>query len=421
MPWNDLPSPRDPFDSMSRRRFLKGAAVLAATQPAFALAKGQAKAVKGTILAYVGTYSSQMGAEGGKGNGGGIYLFQMDPSTGALSPRGSFADGSNPTWLAFDASQTHLYAANEIPNFQGTNSGSVSAFSIDRSKGHLTLLNTVSSHGVGPAHLSVHPSGKYVLVANYGGGSVAVLPIQSNGELGSATDVKVDAGTLGSTKATSAPPGSFAISGHDSPHAHMIQSDPAGQFVLVSDLGVDQIFIWKFDVQKGTLTANDPASTQLPSGDGPRHFYFHPNGRWLYSLQEEASTMVLFDYDAPRGRLTARQTISTLPKRFAGTNFTSEVMVSPDGKFLYAANRVHDSIAYFSIGEAGVLKFAGESWTRGDYPRGFGIDPTGNFLYSCNQKGDAVTTFRINRETGNLTFTGQYTPVGSPTIIVFLG
>jgi 6-phosphogluconolactonase (cycloisomerase 2 family) len=344
----------------------------------------------------------------------------MDPSTGALSPRELFADGSNPSWLAFDPSRTHLYAANETATFQGINSGSVSAFSIDRSSGHLALLNTVSSQGAGPAHLSVHPSGKYVLVANYAGGTVAVLPIRPNGELGSAIDVKEDVGTLGPTQATSAPPGSFAISGHDRPHAHMIQADPTGRFVLASDLGLDQILIWKFHIQKGRLTANNPAFVRLPPGDGPRHFAFHANGQWLYSLQEEASTLVLFDFDAARGRLTAKQTISTLPKGFTGTSFTSEVMVSPGGRFVYAANRLHDSIAIFSIGKAGSLTRAGEVWTRGDYPRSFNIDPTGNFLYACNQRSDAITTFRINRVTGNLTFTGQYTPVGTPAIIIFL-
>jgi 6-phosphogluconolactonase (cycloisomerase 2 family) len=376
--------------------------------------------LNGSILAYVGTYSSPQGPEGSKGNGQGIYLFQMNPATGALSQCGLFADEGNPAWLAFDPSRTHLYAANETAVFRGTNSGSVSAFAIDRSNGHLTPLNTVSSQGAGPAHLSVHPSGKYVLVANYAGGTVAVLPIRPNGELGSATDVKEDVGTVGPTHAASAPPGSFAISGHDGPHAHMIQADPMGRFVLASDLGLDQILIWKFDIQKGTLEANNPASVSLPPGDGPRHFAFHTNGQWLYSLQEEASTLVLFDFDATSGRLTAKQTISTLPKSFTGTNFTSEVMVSPDGRFVYAANRLHDTLAVFSIGKGGVLTWAGEVWTRGDYPRSFNIDPTGNFLYACNQRSDAVTTFRINRETGNLTFADQYTPVGTPAIIIFL-
>ena len=420
MPRNNLPRPRDTFDRISRRGFLRGTAVLALTRPSLALAQSQTNAVNGSILAYVGTYSSPQGPEGSKGNGQGIYLFQMDPSTGALSPREPFADDSNPSWLALDPSRTHLYAANETATFQGINSGSVSAFSIDRPTGHLAPLNTVSSQGAGPAHLSIHPSGQYVLVANYAGGNVAVLPIRPNGELGSATDVKEDVGAVGPTHATSAPSGSFAISGHDRSHAHMIQADPTGRFVLASDLGLDQILIWKFDIQKGTLTANDPASVSLPPGDGPRHFAFHANGQWLYSLQEEASTLVLFDFDAASGRLAAKQTISTLPKNFTGTSFTSEVRVSPGGRFVYAANRLHNSIAVFSIGKAGVLTRAGEVWTRGDYPRSFNIDPTGNFLYACNQRSDAITTFRINQATGNLTFNGQYTPVGTPAIIIFL-
>ena len=420
MPRNNLPRSRQPFSKISRRGFLRGAAALAVARPSLALTQGQASSLGRPTLAYVGTYSSPQGPEGSKGNGQGIYVFQMNPATGALSKCGLYANDSNPSWLAFDPSRTHLYAANETATFQGTNSGSVSAYSIDRSNGHLAPLNTVSSQGAGPAHLSVHPSGKHVLVANYAGGTVAVLPIRSNGELGAPTDVKEDAGAVGPTHAASGPPGSFAISGHDRPHAHMIQADPTGRFVLASDLGLDQILIWKFDIQRGTLTRNDPPSTPLPRGDGPRHFVFHPNGQWLYALQEEASTLVLFDFDATRGRLTAKQTISTLPKRFAGTNFTSEVVVSADGRFLYAANRLHDSLAAFSIGQGGFLSWAGEVWTRGDYPRSFNIDPTGSFLYACNQRSDAITTFRINRENGNLTFTGQYTPVGTPAIIIFL-
>jgi len=395
---------------ISRRALLKTAAALAGPLPALQ---------NTPILAYVGTYSSPQGPEGSRGNGQGIYLFEMNPATGALVQRAVFPSNANPSWLAFDPSRTHLYAANETATSPGSASGSVSAYAIDRTSGHLTLLNTVSSEGAGPAHLSVHPSGKWVLVANYAGGTVAVLPIQVGGKLGAATDVKRDHGPVGPVHASSAPPGSFAISGHDNPHAHMIQSDPAGRFVLASDLALDRIFIWKFDADHGTLAANDPAAA-LPPGDGPRHFTFHPNGRWLYALTEEASTLVTFDYDADHGRLTPRQTISTLPKGFTGTNFTSEVMVSADARFVYAANRLHDSIAWFSIDPAGTLTLAGEAWTRGDYPRSFNIDPAGNFLYSCNQRGDAIAAFRVDRKTGSLTFTGEYTPVGTPAIIIFL-
>lgn len=416
-----MQSEHDSLRGVSRRRFVTTAAALSTTLPVLVRAGQSGSGRKGrTRLACVGTYSSPQGPEGSKGRGQGLCLFEMDPSTGALNKREVFEDYSNPSCLALDPSKKYLYAANEISNYEGTNSGSVTAFSVAQPSGHLTRLNTVSSQGAGPAYLSVHPSGKYVLVANYAGGSFAVLPVQANGQLGAAVDTKRDTGTVGPPHATSAPPGSFAISGHDHPHGHMIESDPSGRFVLGADLGLDQIKIWKFNIETGALTPNTPASVSVPPGDGPRHFAFHPNGRWLYSLQEEASTLMLFDYDAKSGRLAARQTLSSLPPSFAGTSFASEVRISPDGRFLYAANRLHDSIAFFSISSSGMLKFAGETWTRGDYPRSFTIDPTGTFLYSCNQRSDAVTAFRINRTSGDLTFTGQYTPVGTPSILVFL-
>jgi 6-phosphogluconolactonase (cycloisomerase 2 family) len=200
----------------------------------------------------------------------------------------------------------------------------------------------------------------------------------------------------------------------------MIHSDPSGRFVLSTDLALDRIYVWRFDAANGKLSPNDPPWVALPPGDGPRHFAFHPNGRWLYSLQEEASTLVLFDYNAANGRLTAKQTLSTLPKGFAGTNFTSEVIASVDGRFVYAANRLHDTIAQFAVGDGGRLAYVGETWTRGDYPRSFSIDPSGRFLYTCNQRSDAICSFRRNPKTGELSFTGQYTPVGTPAIVVFL-
>jgi len=255
------------------------------------------------------------------------------------------------------------------------------------------------------------------LVANYNGGSFAVFPILRDGRLASASDVKQDTQTPGPIHAKSAPPGSFAISGHDRTHAHMIESDPSGNFVLGCDLGTDIIHVWRLNRQSGKL---DPVSDiSVPAGDGPRHFVFHPNGKWLYSIQEESSTLILFDFDPKSGALKARQQISTLPAGFTGTNFTSEVRISNDGKFLYAANRLHDSIAVFAVGVSGELAFTSETWTRGDYPRSFTIDPSGTYLYCCNQRSDAVTCFRINRATGGLNFTGRYTAVGTPSIVVF--
>jgi 6-phosphogluconolactonase (cycloisomerase 2 family) len=257
------------------------------------------------------------------------------------------------------------------------------------------------------------------LVANYFGGSVAVLPIFRDGRLGSATDVKNDGGKIGPTRATNAPPGSFATSGHDRTHAHMIEADRSGQYVLHADLGLDKIFLWKFDDQKGLLTPNDPPAVSLPPGDGPRHFHFHPNGGWLYSIQEEGSTIVFFQY-LSTGQLTLRQTISALPPGFAGSNFCSEILVSADGRFVYAANRLHDSIGIFAVGSNGTLTYVGEEWTRGNYPRSFNFDPTGRFLYCCNQRADNIAVFRVDRKTGGLIFTGHYTPVGNPSIIVFV-
>jgi 6-phosphogluconolactonase (cycloisomerase 2 family) len=298
--------------------------------------------------------------------------------------------------------------------------GTLSAFAIDRSDGRLELLNTVGSGGAGPTFVSVHPSRRFVLVANYFGGSVAVLPILADGRLGAATDVKRDVGEIGPTRATNAPPGSFALSGHDRTHAHMIQSDPSGRFVLHADLGLDRIFVWRFDEQRGVLIQSEPSSVSLPPGDGPRHFVFHPNGRWFYSIQEEGSTIVVFDYDAATGRLASRQTISTLPPGFAGSNFCSEILISSDGRYVYAGNRLHDSIGILSIGADGTLTFVGEEWTRGNYPRSFNVDPTGRFLYCCNQRADNIAVFRVDRKTGGLAFTGHYVPVGNPSIIVFL-
>jgi 6-phosphogluconolactonase (cycloisomerase 2 family) len=270
-------------------------------------------------MAYVGTFSSPLGdvlptqVDLPAGNGRGIHLFQVNRATGALTPVGIHEMGTSPSWLVLNAAGNRLYSANETDRVGEDKQGTVSAFSIDRGDGHLTLLGTVPSGGAGPTHLSIHPSGRFLLVANYFSGSVAVLPIRPDGRLDTARDIKNVAGKMGPTKATNAPPGSFAISGHDGTHAHMIDADPSGRFVLHIEVGMDQIFVWKFDEQSGVLTPNEPPAVSLPPGDGPRHFHFHPKGRWLYSLQEEASTIVLFDYDAPRGRLTPRQTISTLP------------------------------------------------------------------------------------------------------------
>ena len=390
------------------------------------MARAEPDGDAGPLLAYVGTFSSPLRdvlptqVDLPPGNGRGIHLFQVNRDTGAMTAAGVHEMGTSPSCLALNAAGTRLYSANETDRAGDRKEGTVSAFAVDQASGKLKPLNAVRSGGAGPTFVSIHPSGRSALVANYFGGSVAVLPILEDGRLGAATDVKADEGKVGPTKATNAPKGSFAFSGHDRTHAHMIQADPSGRFVLHVDLGLDRIFSWKFDEKKGTLAPNDPAAVSLPAGDGPRHFHFHQSGKWLYSIQEEGSTVVLFDYDADTGRLAARQTISTLPRGFAGSNFCSGILVSSDGHFVYAGNRLHDTIAICSVGAKGDLTYVGEEWTRGNYPRSFNFDPTGQFLYCCNQRGDNITVFRVKGRTGRLEFTGQYTPVGNPSIIEFL-
>jgi 6-phosphogluconolactonase (cycloisomerase 2 family) len=411
----------------SRRNFMKKSVALAgAATLGGELLQAQANDPNGPLVAYVGTFSSPLRdmlptqVDLPPGNGRGIHLFYVNRETGALTAAGAYEMGTSPSCLALNAAGTRLYSANETDRVGDKKHGTISAFAINRMDGKLELLNTVDAGGAGPTYLSIHPSGSFVLVANYFGGSVAVLPIVEGGRLGPATDVKNDDGKIGPTKAAHAPPGSFAISGHDRTHAHMIESDRAGRFVFHADLGLDKIYIWKFDDKKGVLIPNDPPTVSLPPGDGPRHFSFHPNGRWFYSIQEEGSTIVLFDYDASTGRLTARQTISTLPKGFVGSNFCSEILVSPDGRFVYAGNRLHDSIGIFAVGADGTLTFAGDEWTRGDYPRSFSFDPTGKFFYCCNQRAVHIAVFSVDTRTGGLQFTGHYAAVGNPSMITFL-
>ncbi len=417
---------------VSRRSFLKtaAAAAAAASLPAEARAQtagdGPQPAGGAPLMAYVGTFSSPLRdvlptqVDLPPGNGRGIHLFEVDRATGALTPRGTFDLGTSPSCLALNRAATRLYSSNETDRVGEGKEGTVTAFAIGGADGRLTELNTVPSGGAGPTYVSVHPSEKFLLVANYFGGSVAVLPILADGRLGPATDVKVDAGTVGPRRSANAPPGSFAFSGHDRTHAHMIEADASGRFVLHVDLGLDRIYVWRFDDERGVLTPGEFHEVALPPGDGPRHFAFHPDRRRLYSIQEEGSTIVRFDWDGASGRLTPRQTISSLPAGYAGSNFCSEILVSADGRFVYGGNRLHDSIAIFAVGRNGELTFVADEPTRGNYPRSFAFDPTGRFLYCCNQRADNVTVFRVDAKTGGLAFTGQYTPVGNPSHIVFV-
>ena len=416
MPFPRRARPAHALTSLSRRRFLRQSAALTLAMPA--LRPLAATTSAGRVLAWVGTYNTP--SDGAGGNGKGILAFEMSQATGELHPLGLVAPSHNASWIAFHPSRDVLYAGNEVGDFGGT-SGSVSAYTYDRNDGSLHLLNVVSSEGAGPAHLSVDATGKFVFVANYAGGTAAVLPINGTGGLEKASCVVEDHGSLGSKVPTSAPPGSFAFSGHDKPHAHMIQADPGNRFVLQTDLGQDRIYVYRLDASAGKLVPAAVPFVTVPDGDGPRHFVFHPNGRWLYSLQEEGSTVIFFHFDPATGAMSRQQMLSTLPSGFAGTNFTSEILLSPDSRFLYAANRLHDTIAVFALEGEGRLRLLGETSTMGSYPRHIQIAPGGSWLYACDQRSDSIACFRVNKKTGGLSFSGKYTAVGSPACIVFRG
>jgi 6-phosphogluconolactonase len=409
---------------ITRRDFIKAASLLAApvvypnASNAAAAAVGAAPlpaqaTAPAAVYAYafVGTYTP---------NGGGIYLFRLDRSSGALTQLQVFDDIRNPTWLAINPAQTCLYAVSEIDNYQGTHTGAVVSYAIDSENLQIRRLGVVSSAGALPAHASVHPSGNFVFAANYGGGNVAVFPVGQAGALGEATDVRPSVGPRHHARAMDDPPGQFAVSDHDGPHLHMVASDPSGQFVIANDAGLDLTLVWRFDAQAGRLLPADVPVIAAPSGAAPRHFAFHPNGRVFYNLYEHDAKIAVYDYDAAKGGLKPKQLVSALPPKFGGSNLSSEIIITADGRYLYVSNRLHSSIATFAVANDGQLRMISDVWVHGDSPRCLTIDPGGEYLYSCNQKGDSITSFRISPPTGGLQFTGRFEPVGSPAVMVML-
>jgi 6-phosphogluconolactonase len=400
-----------PLNSRISRRDLIRATPLLAVPAIFPRLVQAGPGVPAYTYAYVGTYTP---------NGGGIYLFRIDPISAALTQLQVTDDIRNPTWLAVNPAQTRLYAVSEIDNYEGARSGAVVSYSIDAATSQIKRLGAVSSLGTTPAHVSVHPSGKFVFVANYGGGNVAVFPVGPDGALGTATDIRPSVGQRHHARAADDPPGQFSVSDHDGPHIHMVASDPAGQFVIANDAGLDLTLVWRFDSQAGRLLPADVPVVAAPSGSAPRHFIFHPNGRVFYNLYEHDAKVAVYDYDASRGALKLKQAISSLPPKFAGSNLSSELVITADGRFLYVSNRLHNAIAIFAVADDGQLRVISETWVHADSPRALSVDPSGAFLYSCNQRGDSITSFRVNAATGALTFTGRFEPVGSPAVMTIL-
>src|SRR5271163_2988398 len=357
---------------------------------------------------YVGTYTAEAGSASK-----GIYAYRFDSDTGELTSIGVAAETTNPSFLAVHPNHRFLYAVNETGNYQGQKSGAVSAFSIDRATGKLTLLNQVASKGADPCYITVDKTGKYVLVANYTGGSVAVFPVLEDGRLGEASAFIQHTGHSADPER------------QEGPHAHSIDLSADERFAIVDDLGLDETLVYRFDRAKGSLSLNDPqiytTLAKADPGAGPRHFAFNPNGKFAYVVNEIQSTVSVFSYDGSAGILRRLQTISTYPKDFSAHNDDAEIQVHPSGKFLYASNRGHDSIAVFAIDpDKGTLTLIEYVSTKGASPRSFEIAPGGSLLFAANEKSDNIVLFRINEQTGRLTPTGKTLEVAQPVCVKFV-
>ena len=381
---------------MQRRDFIALAVLSAA-----GLVRAQGKP---GMLVYFGTYTNKTTSRG-------IYVSRLDTASGALTPPELAAETPSPSFLALHPTRTFLYAANEIGEFEGKKSGAVSAFSIDGSTGRLTLLNQQSSVGAGPAHVTVDGAGRNVLVANYGGGSVAVLPIGTDGRLQPASSFVQHTGA------------SVNPQRQKGPHAHSIYVDSSNRYAYAADLGLDQILIYRFDPDKGVLTPNEPPFVAVDPGSGPRHLALHPKAPFLYVINEMTCTISVFRRGVWLAGMKPVQTISTLPEGQAVQQgySTAEVQLHPSGRYLYGSNRGHDSIVVFAVdGKTGQLTPVQHEPTQGSTPRNFGIDPGGTFLLAANQRSDSVVVFRIDAKTGRLTPAGHRIEIGAPVCVKFV-
>ena len=360
-----------------------------------------------STLVYIGTYTSADSKLGRRSQG--ICRYSMDPRTGALTPTGVTGSIANPSWLALHPTGRTLYSGSEGREHGERSGGAAVAFAVDSATGDLTRLNDQLTHGAGPCYLSLDPTGRLLMVANYTSGSLTVFPVRMDGSLEPASQVIQHAGS-----------GPVADR-QEGPHAHCIIADPTGCFALAADLGIDKVMVYRIDLEAKRLEPADPPSADLAPGAGPRHLAFHPNGRWLYVTGELDSTLTVFAWDAERGRLQHVQAISTLPEGWQGINYPAEVAVASSGRFVYMSNRGHDSIAIFAMDEtSGKLTLVGHEPTRGSFPRHFSLDPTGAIMLVANQDGDNVVVFRVDQVTGTLTPTGHAVEVPMPVCVRFV-
>ncbi|HYE74449.1 MAG TPA: lactonase family protein [Blastocatellia bacterium] len=353
------------------------------------------------LLLYVGTYTN--------GNSEGVYVYRMNTSTGELKRVSVTGGVRNPSFIALAPNRRNFYAVSEVNNFNGQTTGGIAAFEVNQKSGELKLLNQQTSVGRGPCYISVSKNGKYALTANYGSGTLAVLPINPDGTLGAPSDSAQHGGTTGPNRTR-----------QEGPHAHCLLLDAANKYVFAPDLGIDKVMIYKFDAKRGKLTPNTQPFYQTKPGAGPRHFTFHKNGKLAFVINELDSTISSLEYNAAQGTLKELNTISTLPQDFTGSNTCADIHVHPNGKFVYGSNRGHDSIAVFSLDEkTGKLSFVEAVSTQGKTPRNFAIDPSGTFLLAANQNTHNIVVFKIDPQTGKLTPTGQVAETPSPVCLKF--
>jgi len=353
-------------------------------------------------LLFIGTYT-----RGGKSKG--IYSYRMDGRTGALKALSSASGLTNPSFVCLDPTNRYLYAVSEVESNDGVPGGAVSSFKVDRGSGRLQLMNTQSTKGPGPCHVTVDATGKLAIVSNYGGGSVAVFPIAGDGSLEEASQFIQHEGHSGVNERRQA-----------GPHAHSATIDHQNRYVYIADLGKDKIMIYELDLAGRRIK---PASTpwiETAPGAGPRHFDFHSNHKFAYAINELGNTIALYAYDSGSGGLKELQTVPTLPASFNGQNSTADIHVHPSGKFVYGSNRGHDSLVIYRISENdGRMTYVGHQPTGGKTPRNFAIDPSGMFAFAENQNSDTIVTFKIDSGTGKLSETGQVTEVPAAVCIKF--
>jgi 6-phosphogluconolactonase len=384
---------------MTKAKLIAITALVSLVGAAMAGRRGEARPINSERIVYIGTYTGETSQ--------GIYAFRFDDSSGGLTPLGLAAETPSPSFLTSSANGRVVFAVNELQSFRGATSGSVTSFAVDPVTARLTEISVQPTRGAGPCHLALDQTGRYLAVANYGGGNFALFPVGADGRLQAATGVVAgDASEPG--------PSTPAVR-----LGHMVGFDAHNRFLLAADKGLDRVLVYRFDASKGSLTPNRPPAATLPRGSGPRHFAFHPNGKWLFAISELAATITTFAWDQASGRLTAGGSVSTRPADVT-TGSTAEIAVHPSGRFVYGSNRGHDSIVVFRVDEGGALTLVQYESTRGQTPRHFALDPTGRWLIAANQQSGTLAVFSIDQNTGRLSPVGPLTSVGCPVNVLFM-